>query len=680
MSDYTIEGFWKRRLTVHRLSSGTLVQGWSLENKGLETFKEAPLTHSTEFGEADPNISPILLVSAPGVVGKSTLARQIAFATGAVLVDLSKTTPVGGNTLSGGLVKSGLYKNWEAGTTTVLIDGLDEARLRVTQQAFEAFLYDVAEISRNRAVPTVLFGRTGAAQDAWLILGVKELDVPVLEIGYYGRDASVDFAEAILRAAKPNNQHRRVQRRALELLVDRLRDQTESDGDRFAGYAPVLQALAGRVGQESNPAALVAEIERGEQLVTLQTIVSAILERERGKLATLPFENPKLTQTLYQPKEQLDRLVARVYQQSPPNLPAMGPKDAQTYAAALETWVPEHPFLNGGVGTSSAVFDAMISTHALRTPVSAEAALQRELKRGVAANPFLSEFYAPEGAAYEPVYLPPEHIGVVYSSLRARLALGDSASLLVEGSEDAEEEEALRAEVEITLARRGVEIPRTLLFHTEQVGPVRLGAQIEDVDVTVPHTLVEIGPGPEAVLIAPVSIQCAKLSLTTERLTVECPSGGENGAIHLEADAFDGAQMVSVPILRGDVSLSASWPGVRSHPWTNFATEPTPAVDPGVDEALRRLRKFVISFRSHSRGALGRTKHKLEHERMTKGSGQAVLNLLVAERILSLQGSMYFLDPDRLAAEAGTNYRDCLARRFGAKTITFVRRALEARA
>jgi hypothetical protein len=65
---------------------------------------------------------------------------------------------------------------------------------------------------------------------------------------------------------------------------------------------------------------------------------------------------------------------------------------------------------------------------------------------------------------------------------------------------------------------------------------------------------------------------------------------------------------------------------------------------------------------------------------MTKDSGQVVLDLLVAEHILSLQGSMYFLDPGRLAAQAGTNYRDCMARRFGAKAIAFVRRALEARA
>jgi hypothetical protein len=676
MSDYSINAFWKRRLTVERNPSSALVEGWSFLNEGLSTFKEAPIGHSKEFGNGDPDTSPILVVSAPGAVGKSTLARQIAFVTGAVFIDLATTPPVGANTLSGGLLKSGLHINWETGKTAVLIDGLDEARLRVTQQAFEAFLLDVAEISKGRSVPTVLFGRTGAAQDAWLILSDQGLDVPVLEIGYFGRDASIDFSEATLRATHPDSPHRTVQRRAVELLVDRLRAQTERDGDRFAGYAPVLQAVAERVGRERNPSSLVAEIEKGEQLVTLQTIVSAILERERGKLEAMQFENPALARTLYSPKEQLDRLVARVYQLPPPTLPPMGPKDSQTYSTALETWVAEHPFLDGGTGASSAVFDAAICTHALRNSTSAEPALLRELRRGAAANPFLSEFYIPEGAA-EPIHLPPDHVGIVYSSLRARLALGDSASLTVEGTEGGQEEEALRAEVEITLERRGANRPRTLVFQTEQTGSVRLGPHVEDVDVAVPYTRVEIGPGPEAMLIAPVSIQCAELSLLTDRLIVESPSGSTSAAIYLEAAQFNGSQMVSVPVVRGDVSLSACWPGVRSHPWTAFAADPPVPTNPKVDEALRRLRKFVVIFQSHSRGALARYRHKIESERMTKGTGRAVLDLLVAERILTLGGTHYFLDPVRLAEVAGTNYRDCVLRRFGPATIAFVQRAIE---
>ena len=158
MTDLTIDNFWKTRIAVQSVSGTSLVRGWSFETDGLKTFMEAPLATNTELSEAgDENTSSIILISAPGAVGKSTLARQIAFTTGAVYIDLAKADPVGGNTLSGGLVKSGLYPAWQNQTTAVLIDGLDEARFRVTQEAFEAFLADVAELAKGRNVPTIMF-------------------------------------------------------------------------------------------------------------------------------------------------------------------------------------------------------------------------------------------------------------------------------------------------------------------------------------------------------------------------------------------------------------------------------------------------------------------------------------------------------------------------------------------
>jgi hypothetical protein len=62
---------------------------------------------------------------------------------------------------------------------------------------------------------------------------------------------------------------------------------------------------------------------------------------------------------------------------------------------------------------------------------------------------------------------------------------------------------------------------------------------------------------------------------------------------------------------------------------------------------------------------------------MTKGTGQAVLDLLIKEGILSLRDTMYFLDPKRLGTQTGATYAECMARQFGPKTIAFVKRALE---
>ncbi|MDQ2079038.1 hypothetical protein RA307_02510 [Xanthobacteraceae bacterium Astr-EGSB] len=677
MSNLTIEKFWLRRLAALQRTSASLVKGWLFEEAGLPTFREAPLHIDAELcAEDDEQTSSILLVSAPGAVGKSTLARQIAFASNAVYIDLAQTDPVGGNTLSGGILKSSLYDIWKAEKTAVLIDGLDEARFRVTQAAFEAFLSDVAEMARGRNVPTVLFGRTGAVQDAWLVFAANDMTPTVIEIGFYGAEAAVDFAMAQVRTVKENAQHEDVERAAVSLLLDKLRSQTENDGDRFAGYAPVLRAVAERVGRVGNPAALIAEINRGEKPVTLKTVISAILERERGKLTQLQFVDPRLRDTLYSEDEQLDRLVSRVYGLPVPGLPPMGAADAQTYSNALNTWLPEHPFLDGAMAASSSVFDAVITTHALKAEHSADLAVQRELRREAGANPFLAEFYVPAPQTEKPLRLPPAHVGILYGSLRARLTLGDSASLTISAPEGAKDEEALRAEVEIALARRDATNPRVLQFESEQTGVLRLGSHVEDVEIEAPHATVEIGPGPEAVLVAPISIQCDALAFTSDKVIAEVIAGRPENAVYLEARSFSAPQISAVPTVREKVNLSVSWPNAAAHPWTAFSTFPQAVADPRVEEALRRFRKFVISFRSHSKGSLARFRDKLDHDRMTKGTGQAVLNKLIADGIITPTGPMYFLNPDLLGKLAGASYASVMSREFSKEAIKYVTEAI----
>ena len=601
------------------------------------------------------------MVSAPGAVGKSTLARQIAALTGATYVDLAVAEPVGGNTLSGGLFRSGIANEWQAGRAAVLIDGLDEARLRVTQEAFEAFLSDVAAMAKDREVPTVLFGRTGAVQDAWLLLSDK-LPVAVLEIGFYGPEAASEFANARL---PKDNPHLGIARQAIGLLLRKLREDTSGDGDRFAGYAPVLQAVAERVAREGNPGALVSQVEKGEQPVTLQTVVEAILEREHQKLQSLALEDAGLASKLYLPSEQLRRLVALMYKGVVPDLPSMSPKDAQAYAAALDTWVPEHPFLDGNVNAASAVFEAVLAAEALRNGATAEAAVTKELAKGAAANPFLSEFYFHDGGER---FLPPAHIGVIYASLRARLSLGDTASLLIEGSDEVDELEGYRAEVEISLSRFKTDRISVLRFDSEQTGTVRLGSHIEDVEVFAPLAKVEIGGAGESVLIAPVSVQCSELILSTERLVVEGSADNAENAVFLESETSAASSLSTVPTLHGSVTLSVAWPGSASHP--------TAPQDLRTDEALRRFRKFIIAFRSHSKGSLKRYDAKIEHERMTKGVGRAVLTHLIGTGILTPDGSMYTLHPNTLADVAGTSYGPCMAREFSDKAVAFAEAAI----
>ena len=658
----------------------TPIKGWTFANSGFKTFQEAPLRLSAELGEGgDPERAPLLLVSAPGAVGKSTLARQIAFRTEAVYVDLSVAGPVGDNTLSGGLLRSDLVQGWYQDRVALLIDGLDEARLRVTQEAFEAFLHDVSQLAKDRQLPTVLFGRTGAIEDTWLVLDDAAVESTVLEIGYYEPVRAREFVASLVDHSCPNDPSLSVRQRASELLLSNLLQQTEQDGNRFAGYAPVLNAVAECVISVSNPAALVSKIESGVASVTLQSVVDAILDRESTKLRSLRFDDATLCDKLYLPAEQLDRLVAHRYGTTGPPLGlAMSNKDRERYERALVTWLPEHPFLIGRDDSSpSAVFDAVITGQALGTPQAAESAAQRESESG--ANPFLSVFYPPEesvGAASisEPISLPAEHIGIVYSSVRARLTLSETANLLVVGRGD-------EMEAEISLRGSTEERhERTLLkFRSGATDTVRIGSRLADAEIDVPRGRVEIGTGAEVTLVAPIDIECEELQLTADKFVVEAaPRERFASAVVLRGQTA--APTISgTPILRPGANLSVSWPGSHVYPWRPYSVGVVETVDEErVREGLQRLRRLVTAFRARGKDQLARSKQKIDSPRMMKGLGSAVLKAMMDENIIHLDGHLYVLDASALGRVVGVNYIDCASQRWSDRAIAFVRCIVEA--
>ena len=464
MANYTIGGFWLPQLgpTTTRADHRPLVRGWEFIDQGLSTFKEAPLTLNEECSQGvDPAECSIILVSAPGAVGKSTLARQIAYRTGSVYIDLAESEPVGGNTLSGGLARSGLYSSWESGQLTVMIDGLDEAKLRVSDEGFQAFLSDVGILSEPRRTQTVVFGRTKAVEDAWLYIPGSHR-VAVLEIGYYGIEESIDFADTVLRERHPGRQFKSVDRDALKLLLDRLRNQTEGDENRFAGYAPVLQAVAERVASEDNAINLINDLNTGGQPpVTLQSITTSILNREQGKLSQIQLQDPTLHGRLYTPEEQLSRLVARSFGTPPPTLPDMSQEDLRNYIEKVDPWLEEHPFLSGSDHPRSAVFEAAIKAEALRHEGAESTAAHLELEKGELANPFLYLFYGRE-PENEVLNIRAEHVGVYYNSVRASLANSEMASLSIEDDDD----DVIYAYGEIEIIRRGLQDPTQTRFCT----------------------------------------------------------------------------------------------------------------------------------------------------------------------------------------------------------------------
>lgn len=716
---YTIDGFWSPRLQssdAKLADPAKLVQGWSLPD-GLSTFKEAPLTKDASVvNGSDPECAKVLLVSAPGAVGKTTLAKQIAHKTSSIYVDLAAAGAVGAGTLLGGLAADphGIQQAWRTGNVAVLIDGLDEGRLKVTQRAFTDFLEGVAGAYAARhvgthALPTMIFGRTAAIEEAWRVLR-DHVKVAVLKIGYYQRKEQIELAGLMIKDKdKIEKEKRRTVRghnasssdhaegsctspqlEAATELLKQIGHKTANDS-RFAGYAPVIDAVATRVFGEDNPYANITQkIQKGQHPITLNDIVTDILKREQNKLKEAirdAFKDPlkgtlhEAFKELYSPHEQIQRLIARVYGvDAPPPPNWMTPKQSETYSDALVAWVPEHPFLGEGQKGATAVFDAVIRAEALRDKKAGAKALDRERDPSTTANSFLADFYADRtelGAE-----IPADHIGVVYSSLRAGLSAEggarDTASLRVEELEDPtgdEDYDSLYRDVEIVIVR-GAFWRRALTFRAYQ-GTVHLGAHVEDVNIVAPFAEVVIGGKEDLTLTSPVIIECKKLTVNALRVNVNASQDEWTAAVHLEAEQYEGS--VEKVWRNEGVDLTCIWKGIGQYnAWRPFGRELVVAGHPGseIENGLRRFRDFVMAFRSHGKGSLGRSPKKLRNRRMGKDSGDQILEAMVEHRIIETGARMYRLDQKKLTAVTGADYRSCAAHEYGEKAHDFVRDAI----
>ena len=683
-----MDAFWVPRLSA-KVRAQNYISGWSHVEGGLVTFLEAPLALGSGFGDEDPQRSDILLVSAPGAVGKTTLARQVASQTGAMLVDLAQAAAVGAGTMTGGLAKTGLYDRFLEGEASLIVDGLDEARIRVTQAGFSAFVEDLIDLVTSREQeahrPVVLFGRTGAVEETWLLFSEHGMEPPVLEIGYFDHDDAKEFA--VIQAHDIRGNRHEPDRRETELLLDQLQNETLADGNKFAGYSPVLIAVAKRVADpkdpdyETNTANLISRLEQGTEQITLAGIAQSILEREQTKIRTLGLSDIELLNTLYTPEEQYVRLVDRVYGHGLNfTLPAMTAADRQAYENALETWVNEHPFLDGiGRYPSSAVFGGLIAAKALRVESVADQVLSKELNHSTLVNPFLAEFYIAtirnEQGTLTPE-IPSAHIGVIYASLCAGLASGQNASLRIDAEAMAAENE--KAEVEIVIEREE-SVP--LEFTTNASGHFKFGRKVQDVTIISPTADLDIGNGSEMTLVAPISLVVARLSLSGEQITVEQPAHRAREGIEDVVDITVQEQMVSqvatLPRLTGQVTLEVRWPGSENWPWSSFSVperrEEVPKIYDGINALLRILRLF----KSKGKGDLAKYCGAIDHHRRTYGLGRAMRDQLLREEVLSRRDPFYFLDPDQLMARAGLMYHTVRAGIANDTTREFVRRAIE---
>jgi hypothetical protein len=672
---FSIEDGWKARLRGATIPPKSKVIGWLVDARSDPAF----VAPTVKVVQGDPSTARVIVVAAPGAVGKSTVARALSEKTGAVLVDLAKTEPLGGNFFVGGIANAfghqALTDAFE-GRIALVIDALDEAQLRSGDEGLSAGLNDLCKIvQHDSALPATLLGRAGAAEEAWLILSDVGIEACLLEIDFFDDEQAVTYLRYRLKALSETRESTRLAfsrhgPKFIELAIVTREKLTNTSGarePRFAGYAPVLDAICAYAldEEELNPSARLAEAASEGPIRLVERIATSILEREHSKLVgqldTIPLSVD--ASVLYSPQEQLGIIAVRLFGASPAPLPPIA--DAafrQVYDQAVKEFAPQHPFLDArGPRASSAAFAAYVLVWAITSGAAPAAARRALISQPTIGAGLYFEMYMSwlASTADRPKFLDLADVGPLFASFSSQVAQGGAPILEVSGETDADT-------VEVTFEM----MPPSLNEESRVYGPypspkggiMEFRGLIGGLTIVAPVSVI-IGDGQAVSITAPVQIEVDAIEIDGSDLRVfksalAATTVAGDQVLLIAADASVGrVERIS---LHG-ATLSVAFPNSKVYPWADYSIDPQPAPNERIASLRRRARRILTSFRSHSKGALVRLAAKIEHTRMMKEGpdGPQLLGRLKADGILTSfdAGKFYQLHPDKLAAAFNMDYQ-----------------------
>jgi len=521
---------------------------------------------SEVVGHDSPPDAPVdvHLIEARAAVGKTTLSRWLSNTSGCPVLDLAVVRVAEGSfrgllpelervgedgshvveTLEGG---DGL----RSGSLTVIVDAIDEGRLRSGDANIEAFLAttwtELARRTERGARPAVVFlGRPQAIQlvaDSLEIFNLDERSTPPLgsrrsRVDFFDeeRSRSIVLKYAYAKADEEDNLETLERNPAavqslLNTYFDAVgsalsmeRDQlwTNYESAQFAGYAPVLELLGRLIGESKNPMLIEASIlgDSRRAWSVIENVCGRVFDREAEKMRkhlTGRFGSADgIPLHAYDRGEQVRTAIAaiegrRIDEKSARSTIAFEAHRRTEYLETVRQWVIEHPFLrieSGETGFSNPILGAIMAAEGLLhggldTRIRSVAELGRQGFLWSAMEHRADE----ASASGEPVPLiEGESMDVIARSFVASEA--ESNDLLVIQPAGHGAHRVLRS------------TPGRHRLVLETTSPVRLGPTIESIRAEVDHLIIRGATGGNVSMLGEVSLRCDRLDVQTERVVI----------------------------------------------------------------------------------------------------------------------------------------------------------------
>lgn len=560
----------------------------------LSTYEVAPAPKAT-------------FISARGATGKSAMAAELSRRLGAPLWSLGDDKAVSGDALTARLsaflgVVDPLTAAKSGGVPLLIIDAMDEARLRVTGVSWDEFMASLATYS-GAGVHLAILGRKRTVEDVWYSLADVVSEISWYEISHFNDVQQGEYVD--LRALNGRDEESSdAYVTAKAAVLQQLNGATHSALDEaFAGYAPVLDAVAALLKPGVNYQVVINDFQSssaaGTRLKVLRRILDALLNREQTKVASLAQQLGVPPSAAYSPAEQLDWLASELLGASPPSLDWCPEPKRPEYTERIVQFLLDHPFRQGE-SWASPVFSTY-SAHMRMNAAESSALIPIARTSGL-----FFEFAAAETMS-EPLMVDEPQFAALHASLMADQWISSTSVVSLRSDDNGDGQSSPESATAQLLLLQPDETS-TILEATvvlEQPGRLQLMSPLANLDAEFSGSIVVMSESTSIDLGPDVFLRANSIDLVGSSLQVSKDASAREitgPTVELEVtDSFQTYASLIGNVMASDLSIVVPPSYKLAYPWVQYRADPDDdaAAKDTDDRARRFLNKLMSLTRRH---------------------------------------------------------------------------------
>ena len=642
------------------------------------------------------NEANIILISAPGATGKTAMSEVLSKSLRIPILNLSNYDAVGANSIGGLIMKEVegkdifvFHSGLKNGTCSMIIDGLDEASIRITHESFEAFMKDIAFFSQGtQGIPFVILGRPAVIENAVLSLETNDIKTILLQIEPFTIEQAKRFIDVHTDGDEKfrfDQQYKNVR----DYIIDELGAFFKNESDmnhlvfeRFIGYAPVLESIKTLLSLEKNYYNLYQELQRDkkQKIALLIDVVEKIMDRERKKILDELLEplfdknrteeyKESIRAKCASKEEQCCRILDQVLNiQS--HIPLFGDlKLDDLYNQKMNEWLQNHPFISARDNWFvNVVFESYVIAYLACLPDYNEKVVKVMKQHNSSSYLFLYLFNDLSKSKEIDIQMVPYLI----NSFKALDRPHDTGLIEILSAED---EAGENITCELNFGREGANVDYEFTFHARQSDILTLPSTLNSLNIDVPLTLSVKGINIE--FQSPLYIRCKQFLLSSKEVLLTDNQSKTDMVIYcdsLKEIETDGIPILLTNRIHDGSTLKIFTLSPLQYPFSKYRDSSIATLndDEQILLAFTKLRRMILMFRSHSKGTLARICSKIDSRIKKNSLGRVIIESLLEDKVLYTDNLYYYINNERFASVIGVKYDDIRSCIINEKTRSFL--------